>query len=844
MKNINHKILTAILSLLLFVGCKSQPADPLVNYIDIKIGTSNDGSNCVIGPQLPFGSINPSPQTPNGQNDGYDPGQPIRGFGQLQVSGTGWGKYGQVFVSPQTGLAVGETDHDSPKSNEVAKPYEYDVTLDRYQVRTEFTPSYHSAIYRFIFPVSDSSNILIDLSHNIPADIYPAIGGTISEGTINIDSANAKISGFGNYSGGFGGGNYKVYFQAEFNRMPDSTGTWKNGLVSWHNSASSISQKNDSVGAFLNYHTVANDTIYMKIAVSFKSVERAGDWLLKEIPEWDYDSVKNNAIAAWESQLEKIKVESASVENKTIFYTAMYHAMLMPRNRTNDMVGFDDSVPVWDDHYAVWDTWRTLYPLMTLINPDMVGSTVNSFIERLKTNKVVRDAYIAGNDMAEEQGGNNIDNIIADAYVKGVAGVDWEEAYKVLKNDADKERAGWQGWGSFSITDPVQGSYKTKGWIPAGTMSCSKSLEYSYNDFCASEVASGLGYTDDAVRYLDRSGLWINLWNKNAESDGYQGFIEPRKADRSWVEIDPKKNWGSWSDYFYEGSSWTYSLFIPHQFPRLVWLNGGKEKYVEKLDYGFKNKLIDFANEPAFVSVYSFIYAGRPDLASYWSKQLLVNGYSLKGYPGNDDSGAMSSWYIFNAVGFFPNAGQDIYYLTGSIFDKITLDLGGGKKLTIEAENASKDNVYVQSCTLNGEVWDHAWLLHKDIKDGADLKFVMGPQPSDWAINDTSFEYQGCSSDSLLTALSGNKVHGDMELKNFPNPFKENTYISAFIPENTQLAELMVFDNTGRKIQEIEIPQRGDSLIELNSENYKSGIYYLSINYDGKKSSTLKINKL
>jgi predicted alpha-1,2-mannosidase len=738
-----RKIYNILFLVFVSVLCKSQTTDSLVNYIDSRIGTWNDGSSCVIGPQLPFGSINPSPQTPYGENDGYNPEQPVRGFGQLHVSGTGWGKYGQIFVSPQTGIAVGEKEHDSPKSDEIAKPYEYCVTLDRYHIRTEFTPSWHSAIYRFIFPESENANILIDLSHNIPQDIATNIGGIISEGTIHIDSANSRISGYGKYAGGFGNGDYRVYFMAEFDRKPNSVGTWKNERIQMHDTLGSISKNNERIGAFLRFRTSSKDTVYMKIAVSFKSIDQASLWLNQEITGWNYENVKAIARNTWNNEMSKIKIETESTEDKKIFYTSMYHAMLMPRNRTNDMHNFATGAPVWDDHYAGWDTWRSLFPLMALINPTMVAGNVNSFIERFKLNKCVHDAYIAGLDMTEDQGGNDIDNIIADAYIKGVQGIDWNEAWTVIKHNADFERAGWQGYGNYGISDTIMGSYKAKGWVPAGRMSCSKSLEYSYNDYCASVIAKGLGKMDDFRKYNDRSQLWINLWNPEAISDGYKGFIVPKNSDGKFLSIDLKKDWGSWHEYFYEGSSWTYSLFVPHQFPRLVWLTGGKEIYAQKLDYGFKNNLIDYGNEPAFLAVYSFIYAGRPDLASFWARKLMVNGYSLKGYPGNDDSGAMSSWFIFNSMGFFPNAGQPIYYLTGALYQKTTITLANNKQIIIEADNASHSNMYVQSCTVNGKPWNKAWILHDDIKDGAIIKFVMGAKPSDWAQNDSSFTYNG-----------------------------------------------------------------------------------------------------
>ncbi|MFA5263943.1 MAG: glycoside hydrolase family 92 protein, partial [Opitutaceae bacterium] len=442
--------------------------------------------------------------------------------------------------------------------------------------------------------------------------------------------------------------------------------------------------------------------------------------------------------AAWNDKLGRIQVEGGDLNAKKLFYTALYHAMLMPRDRTNDLPGFAEGAAAWDDQFCVWDTWRTLFPLMSLIDPEMVRGNVQSFAERLKKNGTVKDAFIAGNDMPEEQGGNNPDNIIADACVKGIEGINWDEAYAVVKHDAERERAGWQGWGTFEITDPAMASYKDKGWIPAGISSCSKTLEYSYNDFCAAEVARKLNHREAYQKYLARSKQWMQLWNPDTESDGFKGFIAPRDAAGQRVSIDAKGHTPSWTGNFYEGSSWTYSYFVPHQFAELVRISGGREAFAAKLTHGLSAGLIDFGNEPAFLAPMSFHYAGRPDLASYWVRKLAQKNFSQAGYPGDDDSGAMSSWYVFAAIGIFPNSGQPIYYLNGPMWKKVSLKLANGKMLQIEAPDASPENIYVQSCQVNGKSWERSWIDHDTIKNGATITFEMGPTPSSWAQSDTS----------------------------------------------------------------------------------------------------------
>ena len=622
----NRAVAAAAAFLTCFVFCSSavvaqqktkQPAD----YVNPFIGVLDPESACVIGPQLPAGSINPTPQTPNGNDDGYDPGEPIRGFCQLSVSGTGWGKYGQIFFSPQTGLAIGETEHDSPKENEVAKAYEYSVKLSRYGISTALTPSVHSAIYRFTFPQSDQANIVFDLSHHLAGDIKPALQGKIYEGSLTITSAKGtEIKGYGMYSGGFGSGMYKVYFIARFSKAAKAVGTWLNSETKAGSTSEKLGKTNDRAGAYFTYDTKAGEAVYMKVAVSFKSIAQATKWLDAEIPAFDYEKTKAAAIQTWNKTLGKIKVEGGTDRDMGIFYTAMYHAHLMPRNRTNDSEHFAEGIPVWDDHFAIWDTWRTLYPLQLLINPAMVSGTVNSFIARLQKNNKVKDAFIAGYEMQAEQGGNNIDNVIADAYVKGVKGIDWKAAYNVLKFNADNERQGSYGWNKNDSTN----YYKTLGWIPVGRMSNSMTLEYAYNDFCAAQVAKTLGTKEDYNKYLERSGKWTALWNPAAESDGYKGFIDSKKLDGTFVNIDLKKYPGSWKDHFYEGNSWTYSWFAPHQFEKLVALCGSKEMFVNKLKYGFVKNLINYGNEPAFLAVHAFHYGGRSDLASYYTRKLMA----------------------------------------------------------------------------------------------------------------------------------------------------------------------------------------------------------------------------
>jgi putative alpha-1,2-mannosidase len=263
------------------------------------------------------------------------------------VSGTGWGKYGMFLLSPQIGLATGETEHDSPKENETATPYQYAVTLSRYGIKTAVTPATHSAIYQFTFPASDSAHLLLDISHNI-TDIATSMKNktpAFIDGNVSFtNKENTELKGYGNYIGGFSNGAYKVYFCMRLSKAPAKVGTWLNDRVADGKAKSQSAGSGERFGAYVQYSTKENEVLYVKIGVSLKSIEQATAWLDEEITGWDYDQVKQTAVNSWTKELGKIKVEGGTETEKQIFYTACYHASIMPRDRTNDFVGYEVTI--------------------------------------------------------------------------------------------------------------------------------------------------------------------------------------------------------------------------------------------------------------------------------------------------------------------------------------------------------------------------------------------------------------------------------------------------------------------------------------------------------------------
>ena len=720
----------------------------LTAYVDPRQGVDNNG-NTVIGPTRPNASANPGPDTAHGGESGYFSGQEIRGFSQIHASGTGYGKYGEFLLSPQLGLACGFTGHDSPPTDETAACDEYAVTLARYGIRCSVTPAEHSAIYRFVYPESEDASLLIDMAHSIPllrGIVNNEDGISSSDVRLQIRTKGENVtifSGAGTYTGGFGPP-HRLYFYAEMNKKAELIGAYdadgiRNGQEKLPRSRPR--RPEESIGGYMRFATGKEEAVYVKIAVSFTGEEKAKQWLDSEIPGWDYDAVKRETREMWNRELNRILIERSdlSEDELKIFYTSFYHTMCMPRDRTGDLPGYPSSVPMIDDHYADWDSWRTLYSLYTLIRPDLVAKTISSFITRHEKTGYVRDAFIGGQEMISQQGGNDVDNIIADAFVKRVPGINWQQAYKVVKCHADGYRQGWY-CEAQPKADP-DAPYYQYGYIPDdyaipgtvfGPMSASYTVELAYNDYCAASMARELGTPEEYNTYLHRSGNWENLWNPEAEYGEFRGFINPRNADGSWVAYDPGKLCLSWQKYFYEATGYNYSLFVPHDVPKLIEKCGGEEAFIRRVRYGIETNLVDYDNEPAFLSAYLLGHTRRPGALAD-TVESIRRRFTTAGPPGNDDSGAMGSWYIFSSIGFFPNAGQNFYYITSPHYDHTVIHLGNGKVIDIRANHLSPENRYIQKVSINGKPYHSTMFTHDLIENGAEFVFEMGSTPVNYA---------------------------------------------------------------------------------------------------------------
>jgi predicted alpha-1,2-mannosidase len=465
------------------------------------------------------------------------------------------------------------------------------------------------------------------------------------------------------------------------------------------------------------------------VGISFLGEDKACANLHAEIPTWSLEAVRAAAAARWNDALRRIQIEGATDEDKRIFYTALYHCHLMPTDRTGENPKWRSAEPSYDDYYAIWDTFRTLHPLLTLIQPERQRDMVRSMIDIFRHDGYLPDGR-SGNDNGRTQGGSNGDVVLADAYVKGLTGIDYETAYRAMLKDAEVEPPDPVKEGRGGLAD-----YLHKGYVSmAHERSASRTVEYANDDWAIAQVARGLGRTADFERLKRRAEGWKNLWDPTLEASGVRGFIRPREADGRWHTPFSVFDEGSWHGFFYESTAWEYSLYAPQDVRALIALSGGAEPFLRRLDVLFDGGHFHIDNEPAFFCPYLYLWIGRADRAADRLRETLASRFHAgpDGLPGNDDSGATSAWYLWGALGLYPNAGQDVYLIGSPIFPRATLLLEHGKRIVLEAKRTSPTARYVRSLTVNGKPWDRAWLRHADLKDGATLVFEMGDQPSAW----------------------------------------------------------------------------------------------------------------
>ncbi len=679
--------------------------------VDPKIGMEGVGRTFP-GPSMPFGMCKPGPDCGVLPNAGWAKmPEKVTGFSQTHVSGTGGGqKYGNILIQPGV-------KPQKRVNEEIALGY-YATTFEN-GIRTEITTSERCAFYRIHYP--KDALLLIDVTHYLGKDSVPDkrekqqfVGADIE--IIN----NHEVRGFSRIRGGWNNGDaYTVYFCLQSDKP--------------------FEQKGKDIVAF------ADTLVNIKVGISYVSEQQAK----KNISANDFDGQLNKVRERWEQQLSKIQIKG-SERDKRMFYTALYHTMLMPVDKTGENPKWTES-PYYDDYYAIWDTYRTSTPLITLLDEQREADIVNALLNIYKREGYMPDAR-SGNCNGRTQGGSNAEVVIADAFVKGLKGIDYNLALQAMLKDAEVDPgADHEKHGRGGLKE-----YTELGYIPYGIdRAGNRTIEYAYNDYCIALVAKGLGRTDIYEQYLKQSQNWKNLWRSDYEWDGVKGYIMPKDAQGRWLDSVP---WGHskvyhpqipytpitkvapwylpwWSTFFYEALSAEYSLSIPHDVPGLIEACGGAETFRKRLDMFFDRKRYNVGNEPSFLTPCLYHWIGRPDLSSDRVREIVTSNYTDQpdGLPGNDDSGAMSSWLAFHMMGLYPNAGQSYYLLHAPLIPEWTLQLCNGKTLRGIVKGKG---THFEKVTLNGKVLDDARLEHADLMEGGELMFHVSTKKPQKAASD------------------------------------------------------------------------------------------------------------
>ena len=681
-------------------------------YVDPRIGSVGVGRTFP-GPSVPFGMCKPGPDCTVKPNAGWAPmPEVVTGFLQTHVSGTGGGqKYGNILIMP---------GGEPQKRVKEAFSLGYYTTTFENGIRTDITASERCAFYRIHYPWKGS--LLIDATHYLGKNPIPDqreqqqfVGGEVEV------VSDHEVRGYSRVRGGWNNGDaYTVYFCLISDKaFIQEQSSPARGL-------STASGKNE-----LQF---SDTVVNIKVGISYVSEQQAK----RNIPECDFDIQINKVRECWEQLLSRVQIKGSD-RDKWMFYTALYHTMLMPVDKSGENPKWCET-PYYDDYYAIWDTYRSSSPLITLIDPKREVDIINSLLNIYKREGYMPDAR-SGDCNGRTQGGSNAEVVIADAFVKGLEGIDYDYALEAMLKDAEVDPgADHEKHGRGGLKE-----YTTLGYIPYGIdRAGTRTIEYAYDDYCIAEVAKGLGRMDIYDRYLQQSANWKNLWRSDYEWDDVKGYIMPRDAEGRWLDSVP---WGKskvfhpqipytpvtkvapwylpwWSTFFYEALSAEYSLSIPHDVTGLIEACGGAEAFRKRLDLFFERKRYNVGNEPSFLTPCLYHWIGRPDLTSDGVRQIISDNYTDQpdGLPGNDDSGAMSSWLAFHMLGLYPNAGQSYYLLHTPLIPEWTLQLSNGKALHGILKGKGS---HFEKVTLNGKVLVDARLEHADLMAGGELIFYV-----------------------------------------------------------------------------------------------------------------------
>ncbi|MCO6163458.1 GH92 family glycosyl hydrolase [Flavobacterium sp. NRK F7] len=714
------------------------------------------------GATAPFGMVQLSPDTdtiPYAVNGKYNPDvykycagyqyddKTIVGFSHTHFSGTGHSDLGDFLIMPTTGnLQLNPGTAAAPlkgfrstfsHENEIAEAGYYKVKLDNYNITAELTASTRVGMHQYTFPKTDQAHIILDLMAGIynydEKNVWTyvrVVNDTLITGYKQTNGwARTRTIYFAmSFSKPF-----KNYGQKNFDEKQVYRGFWRK--FDQENNFPEIAGK--KIRMFFDFNTEANEKIKIKFALSPVSQKNVLQNLIEEIPHWDFEKIKKQTQDSWNQELNKIQID-ATPDDKTNFYTAMYHTFITPtvyEDRNGEYKGLDQDVHQANGFtnyttFSLWDTYRTLHPLFNVLqtkrNADMVASMLAHY-DQSSLHMLPIWSHHANDNWC--MSGYHSVSVIADAILKGTYTGDAEVALNACVTTARKRN--YEGIGY----------YIDKGYIPAekSGISVSNTLEYAYDDWAIAQLAKKLNKTDIYNEFIQRSENWRNNFNL------VSGFMEPKLANGEF-----KKDFDAYSTHgqgFIEGNSWNYSFFVPHNPNALVTIMGGKKQFGKKLDTLFNMHLSDdfFAeteditrdgiiggyvhgNEPAHHVVYLYNWADQPWKTQERVRQILKMQYkpTPDGLGGNDDCGQMSAWYIFSAMGFYPVAPGSLEYAIGSpLITNAIIHLENGNTFEVATQNQSETNPYVKRIILNGKTLNRYFITHDEIMNGGKITFIM-----------------------------------------------------------------------------------------------------------------------
>ncbi len=727
-----------IAACLIAVPCIAQrrSLDPL-RLIDPRIGTSHDGQTYpVVG--VPFGMAGWTPETRSTEAKCVSPyyynDTKITGFrGSHWLSGSCTQDYGSVTLMPTTGelkVAPDERASRFEHASEVMSPAFYSVDLDNYHLKVELTGTTRAGIMRITFPSSGARHLLIE------PNVRP------NQGFIEVHPERGEIIGYNPvvriYQGAGKPAGFSGYFVVKIDQPIAGFGTWCNATP-----AKRAQQKGsgcDRIGAYITLSPNAPQRMLVRIGTSFTSLAEAERNLSAEEPGWNFENIRAHTEAAWRDYLSRIEIEGGTPAQQRMFYTALFHASLAPRivsDADGTYNGFANEgrlhhAPEGTDYYddfSLWDSFRSLHPLLTILDPQRDGHMIQSLVDKGQQGGFL-PVFPTWNSYTSEMIGDHTVAVVYDAYAKGIRNFDVPEAYRLVRQNAfiTPPRDEYvEGKGRRALT-----SYLRYGYIPLEDEvldafhqreQVSRTLEYAYDDYVAAQFASALGHRDDAALLLQRSRNWRNVLDPETR------FVRGRHADGSWITpFDPAKH----ATFVTEANPWQYTFFVPQDIEGLIQATGGPTAFVAKLDGLFDQHLYDQGNEPSHAIAYLYNFAGAPAKTQQHVRELMNTqfGPGPDGLPGNDDAGQMSAWYVLSALGFYPICPGSLDYSIGSpLFSRIAIHLTNGKTFTIEARGNSGENVYVRSVHLDGHAQPDWRFSHKDILRGAALTLDMAAFP-------------------------------------------------------------------------------------------------------------------